>query len=100
MSHLHQPWIYQLTSLRALKTSGVELLREDYDALCAESSARAEAHRTAMEEAEVEVADLVGLEVEDLLPGMALDEFGGKRRRGYYEGPKLGDWSQGPVKAG
>jgi len=85
---------------RALKTSGPDLLREDYDGLCAESLVRADAYRTALDEAEVEVAALVGLDVEELLPGMALDGLSGKRKRGYHEGPRLGDWAQGPIKAG
>ena len=84
---------------RALKTGGPELLREDYDTLCAEGIARAEAHRTALEEAEAEMAALMGLSVEEILPGMATDGLSGKRKRGYNEGPRLGDWSTG-VRAG
>jgi len=83
-----------------LKTGGPELLREDYDALCADSLARAEGHRNALDEAEAEIAALVGLDVDELLPGMAVDGFGGKRKRGYHEGPRLGDWSRGAVVAG
>lgn len=83
-----------------MKTGGTELLREDYDALCSESIARAEAHRTAQDIAEAEIAALFGLDVEELLPGMALDGLGGKRKRGYHEGSRLADWTHGAVRAG
>lgn len=61
---------------------------------------RADAYRTVMDVAEAEVAALVGLDVEELLPGMALEGMDGKRKRGYREGPQLSDWTHGAVKAG
>ena len=82
-----------------MKTGGPELLREEYDALCADALARADENRTLLDEAEAEIAALVGLDIDELLPGMALDGLGAKRKRGYHEGPILADWSRG-VTAG
>ncbi|CAD6588985.1 MAG: hypothetical protein TREMPRED_005228 [Tremellales sp. Tagirdzhanova-0007] len=84
----------------ALKTGGPELLREEYDALCADALARADANRTLLDEAEAEIAALVGLDLDELLPGMALDGLSAKRKRGYHEGPILADWTRGGVTAG
>jgi actin-related protein 10 len=76
-----------------MKTSGPEIQREEYDTLCAESIARGENWRMMVEEAEVEMAALVGVEVESLRPGMALGDVEGGRKRGWRDDRVLGDWS-------
>lgn len=90
----------KLTSGSALKTGGPELLREHYDGLANESTARGEQYRAALDDADAEaqVAAAVGVEMADLRPGMALASAG--RKRGWRDGALLDDWTKlGGVRA-
>ncbi len=50
-------------------------------------------------EVEKEIAALVGVSVEDLRPGMAVE--GMDRKRGWRDGVSVGDWSMGMgIRAG
>lgn len=80
-----------------LKTGAPEVLREEYDTLLGESITRGEQYLTDLKAAEVEVAALVGVDVEALRPGEALISGQGQRRRGWREGVVLKDWSR-PVQ--
>ncbi|KAK8849491.1 hypothetical protein IAR55_004825 [Kwoniella newhampshirensis] len=81
----------------SLKTSSPELLRETYDTLMATSISRGEAYRDELEASAVEIAASVGVSVDELRTGEALnDESGLGRRRGWREGgvAVVGDWSR------
>jgi actin-related protein 10 len=79
-----------------LKTGSPEMTREEYDTLLGESIARGEAYRAEQAATEAEVAALTAIDLESLQPGEAL--YSGKRRRGWREGVRLGDWAK-TVKA-
>lgn len=79
-----------LMTYSALKTGAPEITREDYDTLCAESIARGDHYRSSLEDAEV--AEGVGISVDELRPGMAL--LGTGRRRGWRDGVVVNDWSR------
>ncbi|WVR08245.1 hypothetical protein IAU60_005292 [Kwoniella sp. DSM 27419] len=84
----------------ALKTSSTEMTRETYDTLVATSIAQGEAYKENLRSSEVEVAAAVGISVEELRAGEALnDQSGSGRRRGWRETVgSMGDWS-GSIRA-
>ncbi|ORY34879.1 actin-domain-containing protein [Naematelia encephala] len=84
----------------ALKTGAPEMTRETYDTLFAHSIERGESWLAAQETAERDVAALVGVNIEDLKPGMAR-EGGLERKRGWKVGGEgiIGDWTR-VVRAG
>ncbi|OCF46109.1 hypothetical protein I317_00199 [Kwoniella heveanensis CBS 569] len=84
----------------SLKTSSPEMTRETYDTFLSVTSSRGEAYREELEAAEVEVAALAGVSVDQLGVGEALNDVGHLgRKRGWRDGVGLlGDWSRS-VKA-
>jgi hypothetical protein len=82
-----------------LKTGAPEIVREEYDALYAESIARGDHHRASIEDARsgAEDVEALGISVDDLQPGMAL--LGTGRRRGWTDGVSVNDWSRPGVAA-
>jgi actin-related protein 10 len=79
-----------MLTCRALKTGAPEILREEYDAQYAESIARGDHYRSLVEDEEV--AEVVGVSVDELRPGMAL--IGTGRKRGWRDGVAVNDWSK------
>ncbi|GFZ50090.1 hypothetical protein JCM24511_07843 [Saitozyma sp. JCM 24511] len=79
----------------ALKTSGPEIMREEYDMLVSESLARGEVWYEANDAALAEVAATAGLDLEEMRPGMAMQGLEAQRKRGWDEGRVLGDWTRG-----
>ncbi|CAK9781270.1 actin-like ATPase domain-containing protein [Cutaneotrichosporon oleaginosum] len=87
----------------ALKTSAPELVREDYDARVNESVARGEEYRAALERERDELGiamAAVGLDIDELGPGMARGALAGKRKRGWVVGGIVPDWTTARVRAG
>jgi actin-related protein 10 len=78
----------------ALKTSGPEIMREEYDMLVSESLARGEVWYEANDAALAEVAATAGLDLEEMKPGMAMQGLETQRKRGWDEGRVLGDWTR------
>ncbi|BEJ15991.1 hypothetical protein CspHIS471_0505960 [Cutaneotrichosporon sp. HIS471] len=86
-----------------LKTSAPELVREDYDARVNESVSRGEEHRAALERERDELGAAiaaVGLDIDELRPGMARAALAGKRKRGWAVGGIVPDWTTARVRAG
>lgn len=94
---------------RALKTGGREILREEYDTISQSHSERGQVfHRKLDETAEAAAAMLAGstetgpssgvlpvqaVQIEDLLPGMAIGGAVG-RKRGWSADVHVSDWTR------
>lgn len=86
-----------------LKTSAPEIVREDYDARVSESVSRGEEYRAALERERDELGAAmaaVGLDIDELRPGMARGALAGKRKRGWAVGSMVPDWTTERVRAG
>lgn len=84
--------------IRALRTGGPEMLREEYDTLVSEDYARGEAWTENVRAAEQEISALTGVPVDQLEPGMALIGISPRKRQWNGSGV-LRDWARG-VTAG
>lgn len=89
-----------LLTASALKTSGPEMLREEYDTRVTESLARGEAFAAAVKEERGDAAPPTdGIALDDLCPGMAVGALAQQRKRGWTPSGALGDWTTGKVCA-
>lgn len=78
-------------------------MREDYDARVNDSVSRGEEYRAALERERDELGTAmaaVGLDIEDLRPGMARGALAVKRKRGWAVGGIVPDWTTARVRAG
>lgn len=90
-----------LADSSALKTSGPEVLREDYDARVTDSLSRGETFHELLQEARGdEPSPTAGLALEDLRPGMAVGILESQRKRGWTASGALPDWTTARVHAG
>jgi actin-related protein 10 len=84
-----------------LKTSGPELLREEYDTRVSDSLSRGATFHAAVKEERGQVpAPQLGLALDDMLPGMAVGSLADKRKRGWTPSGGLGDWTTARITAG
>ena len=82
-----------LIQCSVLKTGSPEILREEHDTIISESIARGETYRTQLKEDEEEIMASIGVDVEMLRPGEAVNGHVGKRRRGWKE-EGIRDWTR------
>lgn len=86
-----------------LKTSAPELIREDYDQRITETMRRGEEYRAALERERDELGTAmaaIGLDLDELRPGMAKGALAAKRKRGWGVGGIVPDWTTSRVRAG
>lgn len=94
---------YLSLTYSVLKTSAPEMVREDYDQLVTDSHTRGEEYRAALEREREDLGAAmaaVGLDVEELRPGMARGALAAKRKRGWAVGGIVPDWTTARVRAG
>ena len=82
-----------------LKTSGPAMLLEDYETQLSVSVSRGQAYRQQLEESEAELAATIGLDMNQLRPGEAMERVMReneylRRKRGWRDSV-VADWTRG-----
>lgn len=85
------------SNVSVLKTGGPEIAREDYDSAVLDSVTRGEDYIAQLKTEREQLGEAmaaVGLEVDELAPGMAVGALEAKRKRGWTP-CAIPDWSTG-----